>query len=217
MTTGTMQYQQHVRVFTVSGTWTKPERLVHVRLILAGAGGGGHTLSPGGGGGGGAAVQSKWIAASELPETVDVLVGQSAIGAAGGTSAFLDYRAPGGQPGTAAAGGAGGIAPWRGGAGGAPGQWGETVSLLPIHLLAGGGGGAGSGDTWGGASGMNIREDGSTTSAAPLFAAGVLQCGHGGSRDNNQSPQWPAGGGGVMQAGAAGVVTVIETTFVLEG
>lgn len=214
--TSTLAYAQRVVTFTSSGLWIKPERLVHIRLVVAGAGGGGHTTSPGGGGGGGAAVQSRWIAASELPETVDVLVGQSAIAAEGGGSAFLDYRAPGGQPGTAAAGGAGGIAPWRGGDGGAPGQWGESVSLLPIHLLAGGGGGAGSGDTWGGASGMNIRADGTTTSAAPLFAAGVLQCGHGGSRDNNQSPQWPAGGGGVGQAGAAGVVTVIETTFVLE-
>lgn len=216
MATGTLTYQQNVRIFTENGTWTKPERLVHVRVVIAGAGGGGHTTSPGGGGGGGAAVQSKWIAASQLPDTVQVTVGQSAIGSEGGSSSFLDYRAPGGKRGTASAGGAGGLAPWRGGDGGAPGQWGESVSLLPIHLLAGGGGGAGSGGTWGGASGMNIREDGTTTSAAPLFAAGVLQCGHGGSRDNNQTPQWPAGGGGVMQEGAAGVVTVIETVYVME-
>lgn len=219
MTESTFRYVQSVHVFTADGLWHKPARLVHVRLILAGAGAGGYGppgwIDSASGGGGGAAVQSEWIRASELPDTVEVVVGGSARNTDGGDSRFLDFRAPGGTVGAQWNDpGRGGLAPWRGGDGGAPNQDGESMSLIPITMLAGGGGGAGSGGAWGGQSGGNFLIDGSQSGTAPLLMPGLLQCGPGGSI--HQPATWPAGGGGAMQAGAAGVVTVIETTYVME-
>lgn len=192
------RYVQTVTMHTTSGTWTKPAGLVWVRVICVGAGGGGRASGTGGGGGGGAVVESDRLHASRLPETVPIIVGQSGIGQPGGESSFLDLRAPGGQPGTASSGGAGGLAPWRGGNGGDPGQGGESVSQLPVTTWAGGGGGAGSGSGWGGQTGGNLG-----------FLPGLLTAGYGGS--SHLAPKWPGGGGGIGQAGAGGVVTIIET------
>lgn len=191
------RYVQRVTMHTTSGTWTKPGGLVWVRVICVGAGGGGRASGTGGGGGGGAVVESDRLHASRLPETVQFTVGTSAVGAAGGASSFLDLVAPGGGAGTTV-GGAGGLAPWRGGDGGGPGQDGESVSQLPVTTWAGGGGGAGSGSGWGGQTGGNLG----------IFP-GLLTAGYGGS--THLPPQWPGGGGGIGQAGAGGVVTIIET------
>src|SRR5699024_10724321 len=126
---------QEVRVFSASGTWHKPPGLVHVRIILTGAGGhGSANTSNGSGGGGGAAVESDRILASALPDTAPVRVGvsNSLNEREVGASEFLDYRAPGGQVASSwKSPGGGGLAPWRGGNGGGPGESGESVSLLP--------------------------------------------------------------------------------------
>ncbi|WP_182359580.1 glycine-rich domain-containing protein [Tomitella gaofuii] len=224
MTAPTLAYHSVVDVFTADGTWYKPVGLAYAIVVLTGGGGGGGWATSGiagieVGGGGGGALRSKPIPASLLPDAVQIVVGAGGVyrQSDGGDSWFgADYRAPGGQCGEDhPLGGMGGVSPLRGGQGGAgSGAWGEAVTALPAQLLCGGGGGAGVGDAWGGQSGMNLRSDGTTTTNAPLLWPGVHQAGHGGAPRSGgagqQFPQWPAGGGGARQDGAAGSVAIIQ-------
>lgn len=76
-----------LRVFTASGTYTKPAGLVAAKITVIGGGGGGggkssSTSSSGAGGGGGAAISL--LLATDIPSSVTVTVG--AGGAGGSTS-----------------------------------------------------------------------------------------------------------------------------------
>ena len=75
-----------IRIFTESGTWTKPEgcKLVCVEVIGAGGGGGGgainRTYLHGGAGGGGGALNRKLFKASDLGSTESIIIGAGGTG-----------------------------------------------------------------------------------------------------------------------------------------
>lgn len=83
-----------VQVFTIDGTWSKPDgaKMVHVEMIAGGNGGGSGernsaTIHGGGGGGAGGLFREGWFHADALPPTVAVVVGQ---GGAGGVGVLVD-------------------------------------------------------------------------------------------------------------------------------
>lgn len=156
----------NMQVFTTNGTWTKPDGLTSIELILRGAGGGGATgtgntttasrFGGAGGGGGGCVRTHRRIPATSLPTTVPVEIG---VGGWGGLSApagggwspggngsdsffgdFLRAEGGGGAPHPFTA-GAGGLSVLRGGNGGAQGSNGADSTHGVISLLSGGGGG----------------------------------------------------------------------------
>lgn len=121
-------------VFAASGTWTKPDGLVSVRVTVLGGGGGGGGVNNGdsvGSGGGGGGLAEKEIAAGSLADTVTVTVG------AGGTAATASSGSVAGTGGSSsfgahcvATGGAGGVTSGSGNTtGGGPGI-GTTGDLL---------------------------------------------------------------------------------------
>ncbi|WP_182357790.1 glycine-rich domain-containing protein [Tomitella gaofuii] len=208
---GHREYSINVHVFIASGIWHKPPNLATVYVILRGAGGGGGVSSTSGGGGGGAAVITERLHESQVDDTVAVTVGASSAGEDGGDSTFGDITAQGGKAGGSSGRAMGGVSPWRGGMGAEAGNNdGESVSNLPVGALSGGGGGA-SGSGHGGLSGPNLLVDGTTSGTADLLWPEWLQSGNGGSLHQGQGNTYPAGGGGSQQAGAAGMVTVMET------
>jgi hypothetical protein len=224
----------NVVTFTTNGTWYKSPLLYAIELVLRGAGGGGasgvrHTtvanrLPGAGGGGGGAARTERRINASQLPATVDVIVGQGGAQTAyadtgdwqwkwgndGGESSFGDIlRAAGGSGGGRQleenvnwnVGGSGGLSVMRGGNGGAYGALdGQSVTSGVVTLLAGGGGG--------GAGGPNAGGNGGSGGSSGMVPQGweypefwkVLQSGGGAPGGTVatpiRTPGFPAGGGG---------------------
>ena len=103
-----------IRVFTASGTWTKPAGITKAVVQCVGGGGGGggsNSGTQGGGGGGGGGYAEALIDVSTV-STVSVTVGAGgaggspgAIGGAGGTSSFGTYAsATGGGGGDGSAG-----------------------------------------------------------------------------------------------------------------
>ncbi|WP_194838255.1 hypothetical protein [Nocardia sp. XZ_19_369] len=190
-----------LRLYSTNDTWHKPPELESVEVIERAGGGGGNATN---GGGGGAAVQPRRIRASQLPDTIAIIVGPGGdLGLDGGPTAFGDLiTAP---PGLGADnGGTGGRSNMRGGNGGGPNQPGESVTSGVVALLAGGGGGAGSGSI-GGASGLVPGG----TSYPVLWQAGQT----GGGGHTGQPGGFPAGGGGAGAPGAAGLLTLIEYLF----
>ena len=79
-----------IQIFTNVGydTWIKPTGAKFVYVVCVGAGGGGgsggsqqsSTQKAGGGGGGGGATTFKMFTASDLPNTVTILVGSGGTG-----------------------------------------------------------------------------------------------------------------------------------------
>lgn len=187
-----------MRVYTTSATWTKPERLQRIDVLVRGAGGAGNADI---GGGGGAAVHVERIRPADLGATVAVVIGSGGTsGGDGQQSIFGEIVAPGGMGGNN--GNSGGVvAGMRGGSGGASGQPGGSATSGPVRLLAAGGGGAGLGST-GGKSGIVPANTG-----YPIF---WQWCQSGSGGNSGQPGGFPSGGGGANAAGAAGVVTVIE-------
>lgn len=177
----------NTRAYLADATWERPLRLTRLDVFVRAAGGNGSSAR---GGGGGSALVRQSIPLQDIPESVSVMVGQQ-----GGASSFGDLICQGGESG--ANGGTGGYGPFRGGSGkhGA----GDSVTMVPISLVAGGGGGGGTG----GISGLDLR-----SGSDPLWPEWI-QSGRGGGL--NQDGEWPAGGGGRGSTiGGAGVVTLIE-------
>lgn len=152
--------------FTTSGTWTKDPKLYAIKIVGRGPGGGGSWPAGNGngygGGGGGASKTQRRIAARELPDTVDVVIGPPGIGGKsssrngtnGGDCSFGTFlRVGGGKGATTTSAGAGGDGVDRGGNGGTPGSAGQSKPLRPSDYLRAPGGGAGGGST-GGSSGV---------------------------------------------------------------
>lgn len=212
--------RSNLRVYTASDTWTKPEKLVAVDIVVRSAGGGGARVSNtsgAGGGGGGAVRTNRRLPASRLPGTVAVTVGAGGSPSQdGGTSAFGDFLAiPGGAAAQGTTPGMGGYSVLRGGFGGAAGQDGESVGDMLVDLLAGGGGGGAAGRS-GGLSGKSAQFLGSD--GLPLWWQ-WCQSGAGGRGGTASyaggTGVFPAGGGGggglgVAGNGANGCVTVLE-------
>lgn len=177
----------NVRIFTASGTWTKPAGLSFIEVEVVGGGGAGGTagLDTGftmsvGGGGGGAGFASRKIAATALGATESVTVGSGGdanssygFGGDGNSSAFGGWcSATGGAGGTASRGdgGAGVAQPGSGGGGidgdinlsGESGLWGLSLNTQgegdpPTKWVQVGGKGGSS--AYGGGQVRGARED----------------------------------------------------------
>lgn len=216
--------QQIVRhVFTVSGTYSKPDNLLYADvLIIAGGGSGtrsqvtaaGTYSASGGGGGGGAARRLYAAAALSASEAYTVGAGgvmdAGGVGQAGGNSTFKGMTANGG-----AGGGTGGVASGSVGQISARGA-GGTASGGELNI-AGGDGARGIANAHGRVS-LVIQGGGggsmlvpfaegeilasTSTGAAGLFPGGG---GRGGTSGQNQAAN-PMNGG----PGAAGVVIITE-------
>ncbi len=198
-----------VQVFTVDGTWNKPMggKLVYAQCLGAGGGGGrpnGPSISGGLGGGGGALAKA-WIPASQLSNSISVVVG---IGGTGRT-ATAGFGTPGGHSmfGELFAGGGGG------------GGWGAASTA------GGGGGGTGAtgvSDSWL----ASAPVPGTTTPSTSPGAAGIGPSysyggeyggGGGGWGKNGQSANGGDGGhsiygGGGGGAGASGSASLPSAT-----
>lgn len=158
-----------VSTFTADGTWVKPSGAsgVYVIVIAGGGGGGGggyRTTSyyQSGAGGGGGGITWAWLAASDLPDTVEVTVG---AGGTGGTSTSTGNTAGGN-------GGAGGFSAFgkikaTGGGGGQGGRVDETQAN----------GGSGGGGLYSGITASATDDDTNVTQQSD----GDVNCGAGGS------------------------------------
>lgn len=163
--------------FTSNGTWTKPIGLKRAFVSCVGGGGGGGsgrcdnagTNRFGGGGGGGGAITFRQFAASDLPSSINVIIGNGGIGGTGVSTAATN-----GNPGTAGGDTSfGGLIITKGGsfgtggtgASGTGGQGGNALLCSPLagpYSLTGAGGGSGSsGNGSGGSQGLSA-----TTGAA---------------------------------------------------
>src|SRR5690606_6126050 len=194
--------RKNIRVFTSSGTWTKPDqiRLVEVWVVGGGGGGGSSGCGGGGDGGGGGGAAVRVVDRDVLPASVTVTVGSGGAGGAvqgtgdageagqnGGTSSFGSLVSATG--GVGGGGGEGGTGP-----GGSPGA-GGTGSGGDVNLR-----GQQGHESWGGGQGAGpfggIRNSfGSDATASQNYGVG------GGYRTGTRS----AG-----RNGSAGVVVVIE-------
>jgi hypothetical protein len=209
------------RVFTASGTWTKPSgydtsAMARIQSWGGGGGGGGGTNTNGGGGGGYAEL---WIPLSSLGATETVTIGSGgALITAGGASSFGSWlTAFGGGGGTSSSTqGGGGGGSWMGvgvnsptgTAGGVDaGAGGAAVGAGASAIGFGGGGGGGGGGAayaggkamWGGGGGAGGGAGGSSGGKS-------LNGGNGGG--TNVAGTAPAGGGGANAVGARGEVRI---------
>lgn len=198
----TEEEEVQVEMFTVDGTWTKPDgaRFVNVRLISAGSGGGSGSRGPaasdrgGGGGGCGGTAQEATFPAESLPSSVAVVVG---AGGAGGAAQTVDNsNGFSGTAGTASSfgdflhavgGSAGAAGQTLGGLGGAGGVAGAIFGT-DTNLGPGGDGGIGSG-TGGPAA---VGDDGNLASAGGGGGGGGIDAADVNDSGNN-------GGGGSLE------------------
>ena len=204
-----------VQAFTSGGTWTKPDGVATVLVVLHSAGGGGgsgrvgasSSTRAGGGGGGGAGLRMRAFTASTLGGTETVTVGSGGAGGAaqttdntngsagstGGASSFGAWladsggRGGGGPAGTAASGngGSGGTGTDAGGVGGVAGVGSANDAATGN---SGGGGGAGGGIH---PSGNTTRDGGGGGQANFLSATAAA----GGDRDTTDNGVTPTASG----------------------
>jgi hypothetical protein len=166
-----------IKIFTSSGTWTKPGGAVSVERYIVGGGGGGGcgrkgaaaTVRGGGGGGGGGGYSADANAASKFGATETVTIGAGGAGAAPSNTNSTDGTAgsSGGNSSMTATGTGGSTLTANGGAGGAGG----TTS-------GGAGGTGGTGTTTNGAAGG--AGAGASAAAAGGFSSGDSMAGAGG-------------------------------------
>jgi len=207
------------KVFSATGTFTKPPGYSDISGMLWGGGGGGSS-GLGGTGGGGGACHSFSVPSSVFSASCSVVIGAggasgglNGAGADGGTSSFdgkaYAYGGTGGPLGSAPGGNGGGISavggeplPYVAGGGGNNQGFGGSISAESITYYAVYGGGHGGGyntydfsggpSVYGGGGGGRIGEPGGTSSFG----------GDGGS--SGAAGTIPAGGGGGGASGAAG-------------
>ena len=180
------------QTFTASGTWTKPDGVTKVLIMLRGAGGSGGVVSiynAAGGGGGGYA--EYMVPAADLPVSAAVAVGAggaATVGAGngnpGGNTEFESFIAYGGGGGEVGNGNA------IGGGGGSTGSAGNDGSS----------GGAGGRDEMG----LNSRWKGGNGGVGDAGPGGSGFFGGGGGGSNNGGATGGIGGGSMFGGGGGG-------------
>lgn len=185
------------KVFTTSGTFTKPPGYSAFEGMLWGAGGGGDA-SVGVGGGGGGGCSPVLIPVGALGPTASVTIGSGgAVNSSGGSSTFAGLTVPGGQPGSPGGGGAGGGLV---SASDKPDGFGGGIGNA-ASVYGGGGGGAapdyGAASVYGGGGGAG--------GSSPTGGTSVYGGSGGGAYVNGVAP---AGGGGAAAAGARGELRI---------
>lgn len=202
------------RVFTASGTWTKPTGLSADAMALIeawGGGGGSNSSNTYRGGGGGGAYVWRWMRLGELGASEPVQVGAGGVantqpGGTGGTSSFgshlAAYGGGGGWSGGSGAQGGGGGGGWgSAGVSGSASTNGGNGALWAVTFGGGAGGSsAGSPAAYGGGGGGRGPGGGNEPGGTSLFG------GKGGGGGEAGSP--PGGGGGGGAPGARGEVRV---------
>lgn len=142
-------------IYTADGTWVKPQGTFAQVVVIGGGGGGGSAgggANAGGSGGSGGVMSTAWFSLDDLPDEVDIRVGQGGDGAPpivgqttagdGGDSWFGEYLyAPGGKGGKSQANPSqtqyetvGGTAPDGGPGGAGAVRNGSSVVQAPDHL-----------------------------------------------------------------------------------
>ncbi len=188
-----------LKVFTGSGTYTKPAGLVAAKITViggGGAGGGGSAASSGAGGGGGGGAAQSLLDSSSITETVTITVGAGGVpstgnaGGSGGTSSFGSL--------VVATGGSGGVA-----AGSSSAAEGGTGTSGQLQLSGAKGGLARVNFNFGGAAAL-VGVSTPATWASMSGLAGVANTGSGGGGGTGNTTAYTGGAGG------SGIVIVEE-------
>ena len=197
-----------------SGTFTVPNNVTSISILLVGGGGGGGYLlssqNAGSGGGGGALTYLNGYSVTP-GDTYSYNVGQGGLGnLKGSDSWFLSNTflfAGGGYPGSSTSTGTGGSVGAGGGAGGYTANGGNGGSVIGTGTtVLGGVGGAGSGSATGRVSysgGRGGNGNTTKTNSTPYTTAGSGTGGTGGA--GGAAGTTPAGGGGVWYYGSSTV------------
>lgn len=200
--------KRYYRVFTASGTWTKPSGLdpnTMVTIELWGGGGGSRNVSGNNRGGGGGAYARRMMRLGDIPSSVAVAIGSGGgPDANGGNTSFGSLlTARGGKAPTSSGGGSGGEpfdVVFSGGAAATD----SSAATPSAHENGGGGGGYGSVSgypdgapaIYGGGGGGANYSGGNGNGGTSVYG------GNGG--DGNSAGSAPGGGGGGNASGARG-------------
>jgi len=189
------------QIFTSSGTWTKPNGITLVEVVVLGAGGGGDsgrktvaaTNRAGGGGGGGGAVSRAIFLASNLGATTTITVG---AGGAGGAAVSAD--ATDGNDGSN--GGSSSFSTWLSAGGGGGGIKGTTAASKG----GGGGGVMGSGSGFTGGVPSAGAADAIASQGTEGVTNGAFNAEYGGGTGGSGLKADPGEAGGSSWYGSAG-------------
>lgn len=182
------------RSFTVDGSWAKPALAVFIDFVVVGQGapGGIGTAGAAGGGGSSGEIRRMVIPASEVPDSLTVLIGAGLTQVFFGTTFAINAHVGGaGADGTTTGGNGGTWAqPTQAGAGGSSGA-GADATAFSASAAAGGGGGDSSFAGGAGADGLGGGKGGAGGLTGASTSGGGAGLGYG------------AGGGGAASTGAA--------------